>query len=242
MKPELTKAVTVLIAVILVASSLLIIVQLNSKTRVSAQIIRVACVGDSITEWSNYPRELQKMLGDGYKVENFGVAGSAVTKGSDFPYTNQSAYEAIKEFNPQVVIIMLGTNDAKTVNYDQLSSFVSDYAELIDYYESLPDDQQIYLVKPPPIYNNTLGLEDSNLEQGVIPMIEQVADDKDLPTIDVNSVMADHSEYFKDGVHPNDDGAEVIATTINDALTQEIVQNFQDVSGLDYVDYCQVDN
>jgi acyl-CoA thioesterase I len=242
MKPELTKAVTVLIAVILVASSLLIIVQLNSKTRVSAQIIRVACVGDSITEWSNYPRELQKMLGDGYKVENFGVAGSAVTKGSDFPYTNQSAYEAIKEFDPQVVIIMLGTNDAKTVNYDQLSSFVSDYAELIDYYESLPDDQQIYLVKPPPIYNNTLGLEDSNLEQGVIPMIEQVADDKDLPMIDVNSAMADHSEYFKDGVHPNDDGAEVIATTINDALTQEIVQNFQDVSGLDYVDYCQVDN
>jgi lysophospholipase L1-like esterase len=242
MKPELTKAVTVLIAVILVASSLLIIVQLNSKTRVSAQIIRVACVGDSITEWSNYPRELQKMLGDGYKVENFGVAGSAVTKGSDFPYTNQSAYEAIKEFNPQVVIIMLGTNDAKTVNHDQLSSFVSDYAELIDYYESLPDDQQIYLVKPPPIYNNTLGLEDSNLEQGVIPMIEQVADDKDLPMIDVNSAMADHSEYFKDGVHPNDDGAEVIATTINDALTQEIVQNFQDVSGLDYVDYCQVDN
>lgn len=242
MKPELTKAVTVLIAVILVASSLLIIVQLNSKTRVSAQIIRVACVGDSITEWSNYPEELQKMLGDGYKVENFGVAGSAVTKGSDFPYTNQSAYEAIKEFGPQVVIIMLGTNDAKTVNHDQLSSFVSDYAEIVDYCESLPDDQQIYLVKPPPIYNNTLGLEDSNLEQGVIPMIEQVADDKDLPMIDVNSVMADHSEYFKDGVHPNDDGAEVIATTINDALTQEIVQNFQDASGLGYVDYCQVDN
>jgi lysophospholipase L1-like esterase len=32
--------------------------------------------------------------------------------------------------------------------------------------------------------------------------------------------METHSEYFKDGVHPNDEGAQVIANTISDSLTQ----------------------
>ena len=240
MKPARAKIVTVLIMLIIAASSIIIIIQLNSKTKVSAQIIRVACIGDSITQWSNYPEELQKMLGDGYEVGNFGVAGSAVTKGSDFPYMNQSEFQRAKDFQPQVVIIMLGTNDAKDVNYDNLGSFTGDYEEIVNFYDALPNDQQIYLVVPPPIYDNTLGLDNSNLEQSVIPMIEQVADNKDLPTIDVNSVMTDHSEYFKDGVHPNDDGAEVIATTINDAITQDIIQDIQETSGSDNVDCYQI--
>jgi lysophospholipase L1-like esterase len=221
------KIVAVLIMLVIAASSIIAIMQLNSKTKITAQVIRVACIGDSITEWSHYPEQLQEKLGDGYVVGNFGVAGSAVTKGSDLPYMNQSVLKQIAEFDPQVIIIMLGTNDAKNVNYDNIGSFVGDYSELIDSCDALPEDQQIYLVVPPPIYDNNLGLDNSNLEQGVIPKIEQVADDKDLPTIDVNSAMADHSEYFKDGVHPNDDGAEVIANTINDAITPDIVQNYQ---------------
>ncbi len=240
MKLAKTKIATILIVLILVASSLIIIIQLNSQTKMTAQVIRVACIGDSITQWSSYPEELQKMLGDGYEVGNFGFAGSAVTKGSDIPYMNQSAFQEARDFQPQVVIIMLGTNDAKDFNYRNIGSFTSDYSELIDFYNSLPDDQQIYLVKPPPIYSNDLGLDGSNLVEGVIPKIEQVADVKDLPTIDVNSVMVDHSEYFKDGVHPNLDGAEVIAYTINDAISQDIIQDIQDTSGAEYVDYYQI--
>jgi lysophospholipase L1-like esterase len=221
------KIVAVIVMLVIAASSLIIIIQMNSQVKVTAQVIRVACIGDSITEWSHYPEELQKKLGDGYEVGNFGIAGSAVSKGSDYPYLNQSVIQQVKDFHPQVVIIMLGTNDAKNVNYDNIDSFVGDYSELIDSCDAIPDDQQIYLVVPPPIYQNDLGLDNSNLEQGVIPKIEQVADDKDLPTIDVNSAMTNHSEYFKDGVHPNDEGAEVIANTINDAITQDIVQDYQ---------------
>jgi lysophospholipase L1-like esterase len=215
------KAATILFMLIIAAASLTIIIQLNSQQKITAQIIRVACVGDSITEWSNYPQALQELLGDGYLVGNFGVAGSAVTKNSDIPYMNQSAFEEAKEFEPDVVVIMLGTNDAKDFNYRYIYNFVNDYHDLVTSYDVLPEDQQIYLVKPPPIYNNSLGLENSNLEEGVIPNIEQVADDLDLPTIDVNSVMTNHSEYFQDGVHPNDEGAEVIASTINNAINQD---------------------
>jgi lysophospholipase L1-like esterase len=39
-----------------------------------------------------------------------------------------------------------------------------------------------------------------------------------LPTVDVNSALANHPEYFDDGVHPNSDGAMVIASEINNAI------------------------
>ncbi len=216
-----TKMATILVVLLIAASSVVIIYQYNSQKKVVAQIIRVACVGDSITEWSNYPETLQELLGDGYLVGNFGVAGSAVTQDSDLPYMNQSAFQDAKEFQPDVVIIMLGTNDAKDVNYPYIYNFLGDYQEIVTSYETLPDDQQIFLVTPPPIYNNNLGLDNSNLEQGVIPNIEQVADNMNLPTIDLNSAMTGHSEYFKDGVHPNDDGTEVIANTISTAIAQD---------------------
>ncbi len=216
-----TKIVTILIIALISATSLILMYQYNSQKKVASQIIRVACVGDSITEWSSYPQNLQELLGDGYLVSNFGVAGSAVTKESDLPYMNQTAFEEAKDFQPDVVIIMLGTNDAKDFNYRYIYNFLPDYQELVNSYDNLPDSQQIYLVTPPPIYNNTLGLENSNLEEGVIPNIEQAADNMNLPTIDVNSAMANHSEYFKDGVHPNDDGAEVIANTISNVIVQE---------------------
>jgi acyl-CoA thioesterase I len=223
MKSTRKKIVTVLFALVIACSSLIFIIQQNNQKTLVAQVIRVACIGDSITEWSHYPEELQKILGDGYEVVNFGVAGSAVTKDSDKPYMNQSAFQEAKDFQPKIVVIMLGTNDAKDVNYQNIGSFPTDYEDIISQYEALPDDQQIFLVVPPPIYNNTLGLNDANLEQGVIPKIEQVANNLDLPTIDVNTPLTDHSDYFDDGVHPNADGAEVIASTISDALTPDML-------------------
>ena len=66
----------------------------------SAKII-VSCVGDSITFGAaikdrganSYPSQLQKMLGDGYKVNNFGVNGATLLKKSDKPYWKGSIQE-----------------------------------------------------------------------------------------------------------------------------------------------------
>lgn len=76
--------------------------------------IRVACVGDSITQGSGYPAKLQVLLGTNYSVGNFGVSGSTVTLNSTKPYMNQTAFEKAQQFQPKVVVIMLGTNDART--------------------------------------------------------------------------------------------------------------------------------
>jgi len=229
MKPARKKIASILIVLAIAASSFIMFFQVNSQKPVAAQVIRVACIGDSITEISHYPEELQELLGDGYLVGNFGVSGSAVSNNASKPYINQTAFQQAKDFQPQVVIIMLGTNDAKWENYRHVGNFPSDYKELIREYEALPEEQQIWIVTPPPIYDNVLGLYNTYLEQGVLLGIEQVADDLDLPTIDVNEALAD-PEYFIDGVHPNLDGAEVIASIISDAISP-------DYDGFNYWDY-----
>ena len=75
------------------------------------------------------------------------------------------------------------------------------------------------MVKPPPIYENELELSGTNLQEEVLPSIEHVANEFSLPVVDVNSALTDHPEYFADGVHPNSEGAFVIANEIWEALT-----------------------
>lgn len=184
-----------------------------------ANLIHVACVGDSITEGSGYPVYLQAMLGDSYKVGNFGVSGSTVLLNSDTPYMKQSAFQEAKAFQPSIVVIMLGTNDAHETTYEPIENFQADYKKLISAYQGLESNPQIWLVTPPPIFENEFDLSETNLEQGVIPQIKQVANELDLPTIDVNTALISYPEYFGDGVHPSSEGAMLIANEINQAIT-----------------------
>lgn len=88
----------------------------------------VACVGDSITAGvgasssdASYPAVLQKLLGDDYKVANFGSSGTLVQKvhprgwkdGWFKPYWQTPQFEAFNRSSWDVVVIMIGTNDAK---------------------------------------------------------------------------------------------------------------------------------
>jgi acyl-CoA thioesterase-1 len=72
------------------------------------QPVRVACVGDSITQGAgtkgrSYPSQLQKLLGDKWEVGNFGVSGRTLLRKGDFPYWNEKAYQNALAFKPDVV-------------------------------------------------------------------------------------------------------------------------------------------
>jgi len=221
---KMTKAKMALLAVglvILVGSSGLIGLffgNLGNRTK-PANLIRVACIGDSITEGSEYPADLQVMLGANYQLRNFGVSGSTVLFSSDRPYMNQTACQKSEAFQPSIVIIMLGTNDARENTYQSIDNFSADYMKLISKYQTLVSKPKIWLVKPPPIFENDLNLSETNLVQGVIPQIEQVANELDLPTIDLNTALINYPEYFGDGVHPSSEGAMFIASEISQAIT-----------------------
>jgi lysophospholipase L1-like esterase len=183
--------------------------------------IHVACVGDSITAGSLYPKDLEALLGANCSVGNFGIGLAAVNLNSEKPYINQTVFSNAKDSLPNIIIIMLGTNDANPTYQQYLDNFNGDYKKLIGEFEALPTNPKIWLVVPPPIFNDSLGLNSTILTQQVIPRIRQVASELNLPIIDVYSALANHPEYFSDdGVHPTVEGSRIIATTIFEAITK----------------------
>jgi lysophospholipase L1-like esterase len=160
--------------------------------------IRVACVGDSITEGSYYPSDLQGLLGKNYTVGNFGAGGSTVLFSSDKPYIYRIAFQKAMAFHADIVVIMLGTNDATPKYYGKIDNFDRDYKMLIGQFKA--ENPQIWLV---------------------IPRIEQVATELGLPIIDVYTLLLNHPEFFTDGVHPGSEGAETVAAAVYQAILNQ---------------------
>jgi acyl-CoA thioesterase I len=182
--------------------------------------IRIACVGDSITENSGYTAKLQELLGPMYNVTNFGVTGSSVSMYANMPYMSQAEFIEAKNYKPDIVIIMLGTNDAKQEIYTDDSTFEVDYSKLINAFQELEGSQLIWLVRSPTILsNNNPNFNDTILREKVIPYIDNTAKQMKLPTINLYNIFEDKADYFSDGVHPNEEGATIIASTIYEAIT-----------------------
>ena len=185
----------------------------------AAKPIRVACIGDSITEGSGYPLKLNLLLGSNYSVANFGVSGSAVSTNSSKPYLNESRFQDAIDFHPDIVVIMLGTNDANSQISPNDESFQSDYLHLIDAFEQLDGKQLIWVVRSPPIFTQNSGYNNTYLTNAVLPQIDTLAQQMNVPTVDVYNAFGNHSDYFMDGVHPDIDGASLIASNVYDAIT-----------------------
>jgi lysophospholipase L1-like esterase len=219
MKTKRKTILAVSIAILVITLSLIVVFSENlASTSADDKLARVACLGDSITQMTGYPADLQTLLGNSSVVSNFGVSGSTVNFNSSEPYYYEHAFHNAKAFEPTTVIIMLGTNDAHADVYPQVNDFVADYERIIASIQALNSKPQIFLVEPPPIFNNTLGVNGTSYAQGIIPRIQEVASQLGLPIIDVYTPLLNHSEYFSDGVHPNSAGAQVIANIIYKAL------------------------
>lgn len=186
----------------------------------STGIVKVACVGDSITEITGYPEDLQNLLGNGYDVENFGVIGATILFNTDRPYISQPGCTLAEQFQPQVVVIMLGTNDARTTTYQNSSELELNFRQLIAAFQDLASKPKVLVATPPPLFSNTLGLNITDLVDGVIPRVQQVANSMHAPIIDVYSALLNYSAYFPDGVHPNSLGAQKIAQVVFDAVVK----------------------
>jgi alpha-L-fucosidase 2 len=184
----------------------------------SAWQIRVACVGDSITENYGYPNRLQQLLGNPYNVNNFGLTGSFVIQNSWKPYINSPDFYEATDFLPNIVVIMLGTNDAHNDIFSSIGNFKTGYETLIKDFQALETKPKIFLVLPPPLFENELNLNSTILTQYIIPTIRQIATEKNLPLIDVYSNLANHPEYSLDGVHPTHEGMLIISDTIHKSI------------------------
>jgi lysophospholipase L1-like esterase len=182
------------------------------------KVVKVACVGDSITERSGYPFKLQLLLGGNYKVENFGVSGSTASVNSNISYMDQAAFQKALSFEPDFVIVMLGTNDANRATCYDLD-ISDDYMRIVAAFRGLQSSPEIVAVDSPPIYSTYSGYNNTFLATDIIPKINTVADVLNIPTVDMYDAM-NSSGYFADGIHPNESGSTVIASTLYDAVQQ----------------------
>jgi lysophospholipase L1-like esterase len=189
--------------------------------------IKVACIGNSITYGSgisdrprdSYPSQLARMLGEKWIVRNFGVSGRTMLKKGDFPYWKEEAWAEVKAFQPEVVIIKLGTNDTKPQNWKYSKDFLADYRAMVTELQSLLSAPKIFLCKPVPAYASRWDINDSIIVHGVIPAVEQLAAEKNFPVIDLYAALSGKASLFPDQIHPDAEGAGIIAQTVFKALT-----------------------
>ena len=183
---------------------------------------KVACVGDSIT-WGftivnrskySYPAVLQQLLGDGFEVRNFGHNDAAVRFDAETPYVSKKAYRDSLAWEPDIVLLMLGTNDTKPWNWNP-GIFREDYLRVVESYLALPSHPQVVLVAPIRIFKTipVMFLNPDVLEEGVRPAIRDIAAQLHLQLVDLYDLF-DSARFCRDGVHPQRDGARLLAEAL----------------------------
>ncbi len=208
--------------------------------------IRVACIGNSITDGSGidmasmhgYPASLQQLLGKEYWVKNFGVSGRTMLNKGDRPYMKEMAWRDALAFQPDVVVIKLGTNDSKPQNWQHGAEFKQDLVQMITELcpelGQLPKNKKkrakalaevktkIFLCTPIPAFKSTWNINDSVIVNGIIPIQQEVAKEYGLQVIDLHTLFGNDSNMMvADGIHPNEKGARRMAEIIADALKKE---------------------
>ena len=221
---------------------------LKARQTPKPDAIRVACIGNSITEGFGidmcgaygYPAELQKILGKDYWVKNFGVSSRTMLNKGDYPYMNELAWQDAQAFKPDVVLIKLGTNDSKPENWQYGAEFRQDLEQMIltlrpDLAQPVgkkakkvkkaknavpqPVKPKIYLCTPIPAFKPTWNISDAVITSEIIPIQQEVAKKYGLEVIDLHTLYAqDGDKMLDDGIHPDGKGAHRLAEIIANEL------------------------
>lgn len=204
-----------------------LLVSLISWAQKASEVVKVACVGNSITygagisnrEKDSYPAVLEQLLGRGYEVRNFGFNGRTLLMKGDLPYMKEGMFQDMLNYNPHIIIIKLGTNDSKSHNWKYKADFQKDMQTMVSACKALPSKPKIYLCYPAKAYIAGPNINDSIIVNGVIPVVNQIAKKNGTEVIDLHALTSGMPENFPDKVHPNPAGAHRIAEYIYQTLT-----------------------
>lgn len=213
-----------------------------------ADVPIVAAIGDSITEGSgtsnsyteSYPAQMQTMLGKDYNVINFGMSGR--TARTDLPADNGNPtgwidnlqWQGVQAIVPDIAIVKLGTNDSKTSHRPATTaeSFKAALDYILDELIAVNPDMKIYLCTSAYAYSSAWAINNDNIASVIVPVQRQIAEERNLPLIDMYEITQSKSALFPDGIHPNVRGytmfAEVLAKVITDdvsALTADFLND-----------------
>lgn len=196
----------------------------------AADTIRVACIGNSVTygyghrapQKTSYPTRLGEMLGQGFHVRNFGHSGATLLNRGHRPYILQQAWRDALSFAPDKAIIHLGLNDTDPRNWPNYrDEFIPNYLALIDSLRKANPKVEIWVCRMTPIFHGhhrfKSGTRDWHAQ--IQQAIEKVALIADVHLIDLHEPLYHRPDLFADALHPNAEGAEILARTVYCAMT-----------------------
>lgn len=192
--------------------------------------VRVACVGNSITygagienrERDAYPAQLQRMLGEGYVVGNFGKSGATLLNKGHRPYIGQKEFRQALTFAGDVVVIHLGINDTDPRDWPNYRDyFVRDYLALIDSFRVVNPKARILVARMTPITSRHSRFESGTRDwhEQIQHAIERVAELAGAQLIDFHAPLYPYPFMLPDAVHPTAEGAGILAQTVCSAIT-----------------------
>ena len=168
-----------------------------------------------------YPAILQNKLGDGYEVKNYGLSARTLLCKGDVPYMKEMGWRDALAFQPNIVVVKLGTNDSKTHNWVHKAEFGKDLQTMVDSLKALPSKPKIYLCSPIPAFKPSWTINDSVIVNGEIPVIKKVAKKNKCGFIDLHSKYTFADLMLDDGIHPNGKGAVKMAEIIYEAISEK---------------------
>lgn len=194
--------------------------------------IRISCVGDSLTygsgviktrEVDSYPAQLQTKLGTSHLVSNFGLRNATASADGDLPYIDSAQYKKSLESEPNIVLLMLGTNDSKTYNWNA-KSYEEGIKSLVQTYKNLDTNPTVYLMISPYCFSlDGSDIAEYQVQPKVVAgkirdIVEKVAAEEGVEVIDLYSVTVGKEERYRDGIHFDAEGYEIIADYIYDII------------------------
>jgi len=219
--------------VMLVAIVLVFVVLFNSGMFGGKDVhTHITCVGDSLTYGSgvlknrdtdSYPAQLQAKLGTSYQVEGFGLRNATASESGDLPYLQSKEYKASLKSNPDIVLVMIGTNDSKTYNWNP-EDYKAGLEKIVTSYKELKSQPTVYLLKSPYCYATDgtdiaqYDIQPAVVKDEVLPIIDEVAAEQGVEVIDLYEVTEGEDSLYTDGIHFNKKGYSLLADTIEDKI------------------------
>ncbi|HWZ36074.1 MAG TPA: GDSL-type esterase/lipase family protein, partial [Mucilaginibacter sp.] len=203
----------------------------NFGLQAQNKVIKVACIGNSVTygfgiknrEQECYPAKLQVLLGNDYDVKNFGHSGATLLKKGHTPYYKTPEFANAIAFTPDIAIIHLGLNDTDPRDWpDYHDDFEADYAWLIDAFKKANPAIKIYICRLTPIFSGHPRFKSGTRDwywqiQDLIPVIAKT---NHTGLIDLHKPLYARPDLFADNIHPDNEGASILATTIYHAISK----------------------
>ena len=181
------------------------------------------CIGDSVTEseYGSYTGYLETFFKKAeFRVRVYSRAKPGNTSGEYLKYLEES--NLIKEINPDITVIMLGTNDVRTDSDNtSVENFKKNMSKIIKTVKrhKNPDGSKtnIFIATVPPIFKIDLRVfnqySKARIKEEINPAIKELAKQEGIILLNINGLFL-KNPHLLPGIHPNKEGYLQIAKFI----------------------------